>query len=147
MMISQMLKNQKYFVETYGVYWYIIRGVQNCCKTCRAKRLRERRYNRGKFEENSRQAPNTDLLQRFQSRKLSILHCKLRLRLKKCLDNRFKPSWIKRERTALLQKDKAKGNIASNYAHITCLSLILNLLSCVITDQNMDIRDQHKFLP
>ena len=35
--------------------------------------------------------------------------------LKECLDGGFAPNWLTRGRTPLLQKDKSKGNIASNY--------------------------------
>ena len=45
------------------------------------------------------------------------------------------PSWLTRERTAFLQKDKSKGNIGSNYRPITCLPLMWKLLSGVIADQ------------
>ena len=57
------------------------------------------------------------------------------------------PSWLTKERTALLQKDKSKGNIASNYRPITCLSLLWKLLSVVISDQIYGHLDQQKLLP
>ena len=50
-------------------------------------------------------------------------------------------------RTALLQKDKNKGNIASNYRPITCLSLIWKLLWCVIAGHIYGNLDQQKLLP
>ena len=56
-------------------------------------------------------------------------------RLKECLDSGFLPSWLTKGRTVLLQKDKSKGSIASNYRPITCLSLMCNFLLVVITDQ------------
>ena len=37
-------------------------------------------------------------------------------------------------RTALLQKDKSKGNVANNYGPITCSPLIWKLLMTVIGD-------------
>ena len=45
------------------------------------------------------------------------------------------PSWLTRGRTSLLQKDKSKDNVASNYRPITCLSLMWKLLTGVIADQ------------
>ena len=42
--------------------------------------------------------------------------------------------WLTRGRTSLLQKDKSKGNVASNYRPITCLPLMWELLTGVITD-------------
>ena len=45
------------------------------------------------------------------------------------------PSCLTRGRTSLLQKDKNKGNVSSNYRPITCLPLIRKLLTCVIAGQ------------
>ena len=45
------------------------------------------------------------------------------------------PSWLTKGRAALLQKNKSKGNIASNYRPIACLPLMWKLLMGVITDQ------------
>ena len=52
------------------------------------------------------------------------------------------PSWLTRGRTALLQKDKSKGNIPSTYSPITCLPLMLKLLSGVNADQIYGYLDQ-----
>ena len=38
-------------------------------------------------------------------------------------------------RTVLIQKDKSKGNEASNYHPITCLTLTWKLLTGIIADQ------------
>ena len=57
------------------------------------------------------------------------------------------PSWLTRGRTSLLQKDKSKGNVASNYRPITCLSLMWKLLTGVIADQIYAHLDQEKLLP
>ena len=50
-------------------------------------------------------------------------------------------------RTALLQKNKRKGNITSNYRPITRLPLMWKLLSGVIPDQIYGHLDQQKLLP
>ena len=50
-------------------------------------------------------------------------------------------------RTSLLQKDKSKGNVASNYRPITCLSLMWKFLTGVIADQIYAHLDQEKLLP
>ena len=57
------------------------------------------------------------------------------------------PSWLTRGRTLLLQKDKSKGNVASNYRPITCLPLMWKLLTGVITDQIYAHLDQEKLSP
>ena len=66
-------------------------------------------------------SPGPDLVQRFWLKNFSSLHERVRLQLKECLDSGFVPSWLTRGRTLLLQKDKSKGIVASNYRPITCL--------------------------
>ena len=65
----------------------------------------------------------------------SIVHERVRLQLKECLDNGFVPGWLTRGRTSFLQKDKSTGSVASNYRLITCLPLMWKLLTAVIADQ------------
>ena len=57
------------------------------------------------------------------------------------------PSWLTRGRTSLLQKDKSKGNVASNYRSITCLAVMWKLLTCVVADWIYAHLDQEKLLP
>ena len=59
----------------------------------------------------------------------------------------FLPSSLTRGRISLLQKDKSKGNVESNYRPITCLSLMWKLLTGVIADQTYAHLDQEKMLP
>ena len=47
----------------------------------------------------------------------------------------------------MLQKDKSKGNVASNYRPITCLPLMWKLLTGIIADQIYAHLDQEKLLP
>ena len=47
----------------------------------------------------------------------------------------------------MLQKDKSKGSVASNYRPITCLPLMWKLLTGVIADQIYAQLDQEKLLP
>ena len=54
------------------------------------------------------------------------------------------PSWLTGGTTSLLQKDKSKGNVASNYRLITCLPLTWKLLTGVIADQIYAHLDQEK---
>ena len=75
------------------------------------------------------------------------MHERVRLQLKECLDSGFAPSWLTGGRTSLLQKDKSKGNVASNYSPIFCLPLMWKLLSGVIADQVYAHLDQEKLLP
>ena len=80
-------------------------------------------------------SPGPDLVQGFWLKNFRSLRERVRLHLKKCLDSGFVPSWLTRGRTSLLQKDKSKGNVASNYRPITCLPLMWKLLTGVIADQ------------
>ena len=88
-----------------------------------------------------------DLVQGFWLENFSGLHERVRLLLKECLDSGFVLSWLTRGRTSLLQKDKSKGNVASNYRPITCLPLMGKLLTGVIADQIYAHLDQEKLLP
>ena len=65
-----------------------------------------------------------DLVQGFWLKNFSSLHERVRLELKECLDRGFVPSWLTRGRTSLLQKDKSKVNVASNYRPIPFLPLM-----------------------
>ena len=46
-----------------------------------------------------------------------------------CLVEGKVPRWITKGRTLLIQKDKTKGNEASNYRPITCLPIALKVLN------------------
>ena len=87
-----------------------------------------------------------DIGQGFWLKNFSGLHERVRLQLKECLDSGFMPSWLTRERTSLLKKDKSKGNAASNYRPITCLPIMWKLLTGVIADQIHAHLDQEKLL-
>ena len=90
--------------------------------------------------------PGPDLVQGFWLKNFSSLHGRVRSQLKECLDSGFVPSVLIKRRTALLQKDKSKGNITSNYRPITCLPLMWKLFPGVIADQIYGHLDQQKLL-
>ena len=92
-------------------------------------------------------SPGPDLVQGFWLKSFSSWHERVRLQLKEYLDSGFVPSWSTRGRTSLLQNDKSKGNVASNYRPITCLPLMWKLLTGVIADQIYAHLDQKKLLP
>ena len=92
-------------------------------------------------------SPGPELVQGFWLKNFSSLHEGVRLQLKECLDSGFVHSWLTRGRTSLLQKDKCKGNVASNYRPITYLSLMRKLLTGVIADEIHAHLDQEKLLP
>ena len=92
-------------------------------------------------------SPGPDLNRGFWLKNFTGLHERVKLQLKQCLDSGFVPSWLTRGRASLLQKDKSRGNVASNYRPITCLPLIRKLLTSVIADQQYAHVDQEKLLP
>ena len=94
-----------------------------------------------------KKSPGPDLVQGFSLKNFSSLYEGVRLQLKDCLDSGFVPSWLTRGRTSLLQKDKSKGNVASNDRHTTCLSLMWKLLIGKIIDQIYVHLDQKKLVP
>ena len=155
MMISLWPNNRNSFRETYGVSLQIIRKMQSGYKTCKVKLMlkkREDRYCYRKLKKilgmmSNWKSPGPDLVQGFWLKNFSSLHERVRLQLKECLDSGFMPSWLTRGRTSLLQKDKSKGNIASNYRPITCLPLMWKLLTGVIADQIYAHLDHEKLLP
>ena len=79
-------------------------------------------------------SPGPDLAQGFQLKSFSSLYGRVISQLKECLESGFVPSWLTKGRTALLQKNKSKGNIVSNYRPI-------------IIDQIYGHLDQKKLLP
>ena len=80
-------------------------------------------------------SPGPDLFKGVCLKSFSSLHERVRLQLKECLDSGFVLSWLIRGRTSFLQKDKSKGNVASNYRPITCLPLMWKLLTGVLAGQ------------
>ena len=86
-------------------------------------------------------------VQGFSLKNFSSLHERIRLQLKECLESGFVPSWLTRGSTSLIEKDKSKGNVASNYRSITCLPLMWKLLTGVIANQIYAHLDQEKLLP
>ena len=75
-------------------------------------------------------SPGPDLVQGFCLKNFISLHERVRLQLKDCLDSAFVPGWLTRGRTSMLQKDKSKDNVASNYRPISCLPLMRNIDRC-----------------
>ena len=92
-------------------------------------------------------SPGPDLVQGFWLKNFSSLHERVRLKLKEWLDSGSVPSWLTRESTSLLQKDKSKGNAKSNYRPITYLPLMWKLLTGVTQDQIYAHLDHEKLLP
>ena len=54
--------------------------------------------------------------------------------LQHCINNHQAPEWMTTGRTALVQKEKNKGKVASNYRPITCLPIMWKLLTSIISE-------------
>ena len=68
-------------------------------------------------------APGPDGVQGYWLKNFKSMHKALRKHLEECLEDGT-PNWMTKGRTILMQKDKEKGNTASNYRPITCLPLL-----------------------
>ena len=79
-------------------------------------------------------APGSYGVQGFWLKTFVSLHKNLVRHLNACLEGET-PRWMTKGRTVLLQKDKSKGNEASNYRPIKCLPLIWKLLARIIADE------------
>ena len=71
-------------------------------------------------------APGPDGVKGFWLENFTSLHKKLEWHLNPCLEGKT-PWWMTTGRTVIIQKDKSKGNEASNYCPITCLPLTWKL--------------------
>ena len=80
-------------------------------------------------------APGPDEVHGYWLKNFRVLHQKLAEQLQHCINNHQAPEWMATGRTALVQKDKSKGNVASNYRPITCLPIMWKLLTGIINER------------
>ena len=66
-------------------------------------------------------APGPDGVRGFWFKRFTALHPFLTESLDFCLVEGNVPEWMVKGRTVLIQKDPAKGTVASNYRPIACL--------------------------
>ena len=92
-------------------------------------------------------APGPYNVQGYWLKNLTPLHDKLVMYLQEYLDPGVVPDWLTKGRTVLIQKDKAKGDIASNYQPITCLPLVWKLLTGILADETYDYLEKKILLP
>ena len=58
--------------------------------------------------------------------------------LQSYLDSGLVPGWLKKGRTVLIQKDKLKANITTNYGPVICLPLVWKLLTGILAGEIYD---------
>lgn len=92
-------------------------------------------------------APGPDMVQGFWLKNFKSMHSGLVGYLQGCLNTGITPDWMTKGRTPLIQKDRAKGNVASNYRPITCLPLVWKLLTGIIADEMYTFLDTKIGLP
>ena len=75
------------------------------------------------------------------------LHQRMAEQLQHCINNHQTPEWMTTGRTALIQKDKSKGNVASNYRPITCLPIMGKLLTGIISERLYNYLEETDTIP
>ena len=82
-------------------------------------------------------AAGPDAVHGYWIKNIIAPHAGIAYHLNECLQLGATPAWMTKGRTILIQKDKSKGNIASNYRPITCLPLMWKLLTSMVA-QNIN---------
>lgn len=80
-------------------------------------------------------APGPDGVRGFWFKRFSSLHGIITESLQGCLDSGQVPEWMVKGRTVLIQKDRAKGTVVSNYRPIACLPLMWKLLTGILAEK------------
>ena len=92
-------------------------------------------------------APGPDGVVGFWFKKLTSLHAAMAGKLQLCLEAGKVPLWMVKGRTVLIQKDPAKGTVASNYRPIACLPIMWKLFTGMFAEAIYDHLDNQKLLP
>ena len=92
-------------------------------------------------------APGPDCVVEFWFKKLTSLHAAMAGKLQLCLESGKVPLWMVKGRTVLIQKDPAKGTVASNYRPIACLPIMWKLLTGMFAESIYSHLDDQKLLP
>ena len=96
---------------------------------------------------NNWKAPGPEMVRGFWFKRLTSLHVVLTDALKECVERGEVPEWMVKGRTVLLQKDPAKGKVASNYRPIACLPLMWKLLTGIFAEKIYDHLHTNSLLP
>ena len=92
-------------------------------------------------------APGPDGVRGFWFKRFPSLHLSLTVALQDCLDSGEVLEWMVKGRTVLIQKDSAKGTVASNYRPIACLPLMWKLLTGIFAEKIYDHLMVNNLLP
>ena len=80
-------------------------------------------------------APGLDMIQGFCFKNFRSIHIHLKSNLSSCLIEGKVPSWMTKGRTILIQKEKTKGNEASNFRPITCLPIASKISTGILAEK------------
>ena len=92
-------------------------------------------------------APGPDCVQGYWLKNFKSLHGRIAHQLQGCVIQEDVPEWMTTGRTALIQKDQEKGNVASNYRPITCLPVMWKLLTGIISEELYTYLEETTTLP
>ena len=92
-------------------------------------------------------APGPDGLQGYWIKGFTTCHERIATALQLCLEINETPEWLTSGRTALIMKDKEKGNDVTNYRPITCLPLMWKLFTGVLSNELYDHLERERILP
>ena len=92
-------------------------------------------------------APGPDEVHGYWLKNFRALHQRMAEQLQYCINNHQAPEWMTTGRTALVQKDKSKGNIASNYRKITCLPIMWKLPMGIINERLYNYLEKTSTIP
>lgn len=80
-------------------------------------------------------APGPDGVRGFWFKRFVSLHGGIAMCLQECLEKGEVPPWMVLGRTVLIQKDKSKRTVVSNYRPIACLPLMWKLLTGILAEK------------
>ena len=89
-----------------------------------------------------------DGVQWYWLKNLTELHMRIAAQLNELLNSRAEfPSWMNEGKTILCQKNPGRGNAIDNYRPITCLPLMLKLLTGMMSNALYDFMENSGKLP
>ena len=91
-------------------------------------------------------ASGPDGVQGFWLKNFKSMHQWLLKYLAECYKGTT-PAWMTKGRTVLIQKDKSKETLASNYRPITCLPLCWKIFTALLTDEIYAFLENSQSLP
>ena len=92
-------------------------------------------------------APGSDDVHGYWLKNVRALHQRMAEQLQHCINNHQAPEWMTTGRTSLVQKDKSKGNVASNYRPITCLPIMWKLPTGIISERLYNYLEETDTIP